>query len=78
MSPKETTLMKRVKEKFCPDQSLTDYLVNKINETGNKMDTATELGISKATLGYWLLKAGVRTRTVALRPDEEIQIVKTV
>ena len=36
--------------------------------------TADQLGVSKATLGYWLLKLGINVRRVALGPGETIEI----
>ena len=36
--------------------------------------TAEEIGVSKATLGYWLLKLNIRVRRVALAPGETIEI----
>ena len=36
--------------------------------------TADRLGVSKATLGYWLLKLGINVRRVALAPGETIEI----
>ena len=35
-----------------------------------------ELGISKGTLWYWLLKYNVSVRRVALRPGESLEIHK--
>ena len=36
--------------------------------------TADELGVSKATLGYWLLKLGINVQRVALAPGETIEV----
>ena len=36
--------------------------------------TAEYLGVSKATLGYWLLKLGINVRRVALAPGETMEI----
>ena len=36
--------------------------------------TADELGVSKATLGYWLLKLGINVQRVALAPGEFIEV----
>ena len=35
---------------------------------------AEELGVSKATLGYWLLKLGIEVRRVALAPGETLEV----
>ena len=37
-------------------------------------DTAWKLGVSKATLGYWLLKMDIIVRRVALAPGESLVI----
>ena len=36
--------------------------------------TADKLGVSKATLGYWLLKLGIHVRSVALAPGETLEV----
>ena len=38
--------------------------------------TADSLGVSKATLGYWLLKLGINVQRVALAPGETIEVKK--
>ena len=63
--------MLQVEKKF--RQPLEELLPRLINEKG-LTDTANELGLSKATLGYWLLKLQIRVVRVALKPDEEIRI----
>ncbi len=44
-----------------------------LNEVG-LTDAAKRLGVSKATLSYWVLKLGIEIRRVALAPGEEIEI----
>ena len=44
--------------------------LNEVGLTG----AAKRLGVSKATLSYWLLKLGIEIRRVALAPGEEIEI----
>ena len=44
-----------------------------INENGLTA-TAKRLGVSKATLSYWLLKLGITLRRVALAPGETIEV----
>ena len=39
--------------------------------------SAEELGVSKATLGYWLLKLGINVRRVALAPGESLEVKRT-
>ena len=38
------------------------------------MELAQEMGVSKATLGYWLLKLGINVRRVALAPGETLEV----
>ncbi len=44
-----------------------------INDNGLTA-TAKRLGVSKATLSYWLLKLGITLRRVALAPGETIEV----
>lgn len=37
-------------------------------------EVASSWGISKATLGYWMLKLNIRVERVVLRPNEEIVV----
>ena len=52
---------------------LEDLLPEMVNDHGLS-ETAKRLGLSKATLGYWMLKFQIRVERVALRPNEEIRI----
>ena len=52
---------------------LEGLLPELVNEKGLSM-TADDLGVSKATLGYWLLKLGINVRRVALAPGEALEI----
>ena len=54
-------------------RELEDLLPEMVNEYG-LTDTAKRLGLSKATLGYWMLKFQIRVERVALKPNEEIRI----
>lgn len=54
-------------------QSGGRLLPEKINENGLSA-TALELDVSKATLGYWLLKLGINVRRVALAPGETLEV----
>ena len=56
--------LRRPLEKALPE------MVNEVGLTG----AAKRLGVSKATLSYWLLKLGIEIRRVALAPGEEIEI----
>ena len=51
-----------------------EYLLPRlINET-NQSDAADKIGISRATLTYWLLKLGVVVERVALAPGETVAV----
>lgn len=52
---------------------LEGLLPEMVNEKGLSM-TADDLGVSKATLGYWLLKLGINVRRIALAPGEAVEI----
>ena len=68
---RKTKLMLRVEKEF--QRPLERLLPEKVNEVGLSA-TADELGVSKATLGYWLLKLGIEVRRVALAPGETLEI----
>ncbi len=68
---RKTKLMRDVEAKFQrPVESLVPELVNEHGLT----HAATELGVSTATLGYWMLKLGIRYRRVAVTADETIEV----
>ena len=52
---------------------LERLLPEMVNEIGLSA-TAEELKVSKATLGYWLLKLGINVRRVALAPGETLEV----
>lgn len=58
---------KRVKR---PLERAMPELVNELGLTG----AAKRLGVSKATLGYWLLKFQITVRRVALAPGEQLEV----
>ena len=70
---KKTKLMQRVEERY--QRPLERLLPEMVNEKGLST-TAAEFGVSKATLGYWLLKLGINVRRVALSPGESIEVRK--
>ena len=67
---RRTKLMLSVEERY--NKPLEKLLPEMYNEKGLPA-MATELGISKGTLWYWLLKFGINVRRVALAPGEELQ-----
>ena len=68
---RKTKLMQRVEKEF--SRPLERLLPEKVNEVGLSA-TAEELGVSKATLGYWLLKLCINVRRVALAPGETLEV----
>ena len=71
---RKTRLMTQVEEKH--RQPLERLLPEMINEQGLAA-TAHALEVSKATLGYWLLKLGIDVRRVALAPGESLEVKRT-
>ena len=67
---RKTKLMQRVEKEH--QRPLERLLPEMVNEYGLST-TAEELGVSKATLGYWLLKLGINVRRVALAPGETLE-----
>ncbi len=68
---RKTKLMQRVEDEHQrPLEKLLPEMVNEIGLSG----TADNLGVSKATLGYWLLKLGISVRRVALAPGETLEV----
>ena len=68
---RKTKLMQRVEKEH--QRPLERLLPEMVNEKGLS-STADELGVSKATLGYWLLKLGISVRRVALAPGESLEV----
>ena len=68
---RKTKLMRSVEEKHGqPLESLVPHLVNELGMSR----AATQLGVSPATLGYWMLKMGIQYRRVALADGETIEV----
>ena len=68
---RKTKKMLAVEERF--HQPLEKILPEMVTERGLSA-TAEHLGVSKATLGYWLLKLGINVRRVALAPGETLEV----
>ncbi len=68
---RRTKLMQQVEQRY--NKPLEKLLPEMYNEKGLPA-MASELGISKGTLWYWLLKFGINVRRIALAPGEELQV----
>ncbi len=68
---RRTKLMLQVEQRY--NKPLEKLLPELYNEKGLPA-MAAELGISKGTLWYWLLKFGINVRRVALAPGEELHV----
>ena len=68
---RRTKLMRRVEDRF--QRPLETLVPEMVNEHGLS-HAADELGVSPATLGYSILKMGIRYRRVALTADETIEV----
>ncbi len=68
---RKTRLMQQVEGRY--RQPLERLLPQMINERGLSA-TALYLEVSKATLGYWLLKLGINVHRVALAPGESLEV----
>ena len=71
MATRKTKKMMAVEEKF--RQPLEEMLPEMVTEQGLTA-TADYLGVSKATLAYWLLKFRIDVRRVALAPGDSLQV----
>ncbi len=68
---RKTKKMAAVEDKF--HQPLEKLLPEMVTDQGLSA-TADHLGVSKATLGYWLLKLGINVKRVALAPGETLEV----
>ena len=71
MARRKTKKMIAVEERV--HQPLEKMLPEMVTDQGLST-TAEQLGVSKATLGYWLLKLGINVRRVALAPGETLEV----
>ena len=67
----KTKKMRNVEAKW--GKPLQELLPDKVTTQGLSA-TANEFGVSKATLGYWLLKLDIIVARIALAPGESITI----
>ena len=68
---RKTKLMRGVEENF--QRPLETLLPEMVNLHGLS-HAAIELGVSTATLSYWMLKLGIQYRKVALTANETIEV----
>ena len=68
---RKTKKMVAVEEKF--DVPLEKMLPPLVTENGLSA-TADRIGVSKATLGYWLLKLRIDVQRVALAPGDTLEV----
>ena len=71
MMRRKSKMMIQVEERF--QQQLEEMLPALVTEQGLSV-TANQLGVSKATLGYWLLKLGINVQRVALAPGDTLEV----
>ena len=71
---RKTNLMLRVEKEF--DRPLERLLPELVNEQGLTA-TADAIGVSKATLGYWMLKLGINVRRVAVALGQVLEIKRS-
>ena len=71
--PRMTKLMQKVEDQF---QTPLIPLIGKMVAECGLSEAAAAMGVSKATLGYWMLKLGIRVPKVALGPDETLVVVR--
>ena len=74
MNTRKTKLMLRTEA--LQGQPLESLLCDRINAVG-LTGCAAELGVGKATLGYWCLKLGIKVKRVALLPGETVEVRRT-
>ncbi len=68
---RKTKKMIAVEERF--EEPLEKMLPPLVTENGLSA-TAEQIGVSKATLGYWLLKLGIDVQRIALAPGDTLEV----
>ena len=71
---RKTRLMRQVEDHY--QRPLEKLLPEMYNEKGLPA-MADELGISRGTLWYWLLKFGIHLRRVAIAPGETLEVKRS-
>ena len=71
--PRKSLRMREVEREY--GKSL-EVLIPELVNVSNQSETAELFGISKATLGYWMLKLGIRMARKATLPGEILQVAK--
>ena len=74
MKIKKTKLMLRIEAKL--EQPIEQILPQMISEHG-VTETASQLEVSTTTVGYWMLKLGIKIRRVAVPPQQAVIITRT-
>ncbi len=74
MARKKTKKMREVEERY--HRPLEKLLPEMYNEMGLPA-MSDELGISRSTLWYWLLRYGISVQRVAVSSDETLEIKKS-
>jgi len=54
-----------------------EVLIPEFVNASNQTETADLFGISKASLGYWMLKLGINVHRKATLPGEMLEVVKS-
>ena len=70
---RKSKLMRQIESRY--DRPLEELLPEMYNEKGLPA-MAADLGVSKGTVWYWLLKFGINVRRVALSPGDEVEVVR--
>ena len=73
MKIKKTKLMTRIEKQL--GQPIERLLPQMISEHG-VAETARQLDVSNATVGYWMNKMGIEIRRVAVAPEEAVIITR--
>ena len=70
---RKSKLMIQIETRY--DRPLEELLPEMYNEKGLPA-MAADLGVSKGTVWYWLLKFGINVRRVALSPGDDLEVVR--